>query len=206
MMAEESHLEFFFLFNHLDNSSFNLALYELSHGSFNFNSNRLETLLFNPIEQPELSNSLSTHLNPDSNFIAALPSSSYLAEDDINSRVTPLSDKINFSITHLNAWSLLKDLDQLNLMLGSLKNHSLWSVFQKRGWLIALQSWLISLDTILSQTIANPKQVAEWAFIYKTTFITNFLMNANCQIERQLSLYSWRLQFPMGKNHFWIYV
>ena len=121
MMADESHLEFLFPFNHLDNSSFNLALYELSHGPFNFNSNRPETLLFNPLEQPELSNSLSTHLNRDSNFIAGLPPSSYLAEDDINSRAVPLSNKINFSIIHLNARSLLKNLDQLNLMLGSLK-------------------------------------------------------------------------------------
>ena len=48
-----------------------------------------------------------------------------MAEDDIDSRVAPLSDKINFSIIHLNARSLLKNLDQLNLMLGSLKNHSL---------------------------------------------------------------------------------
>ena len=52
---------------------------------------------------------------------AGVPSSSYLAEDDIKSRVAPLSNKINFSIMHLNARSLLKDLDQLNLMLGSLK-------------------------------------------------------------------------------------
>ena len=66
MMADESHLEFRFPSNHLDNSSFNLALYGLSRGPLNFNSNRLETLLFNPIEQPELSNSLSSHLNPDS--------------------------------------------------------------------------------------------------------------------------------------------
>ena len=108
MMAEESHLESFFPFNHLDDSSFNLALYEISHGPLNFNSSRLETLLFNPIEQPELSNSLSSYLNPDSNFIAGVPSSSYLAEGDINSRVAPLSNKINFSIMHLNARSLLK--------------------------------------------------------------------------------------------------
>ena len=87
----------------------------------NFNSNRLETLLFNPIEQPELSNSLSSYLNPDSNFMPGLPSSGYLAEDDINSRVAPLSNKINFSVMHLNARSLPKNLDQLNLMLGSLK-------------------------------------------------------------------------------------
>ena len=92
MMAHESHLEFRFSSNHLDNSSFNLALYELSRDPLNFNSNRLETLLFNPIEQPELSNSRSSHLNPDSNFIADLPSSTYVAVDDINSRVAPLSD------------------------------------------------------------------------------------------------------------------
>lgn len=108
-MSDESHLESLFPFNHLDDSSFNLALYEISHGPLNFNSSRLETLLFNPIEQPELSNSLSSCLNPDSNFIAGVPSSSYLAEDDINSRVVPLSNKINFSIMHLNARSLLKN-------------------------------------------------------------------------------------------------
>ena len=53
MMADESHSVFSFPFNHLDDSSFNLALYELSHGHLNFNSDRLETLLFNPVEQPE---------------------------------------------------------------------------------------------------------------------------------------------------------
>ena len=51
MVADESHLEFLFPVNHLDNSSFHLhvALYELSHGPLTFNSNRLEALLFNPI-------------------------------------------------------------------------------------------------------------------------------------------------------------
>ena len=107
-MADESHLESFFPFNHLDDSSFNLALHEISHGPLNFNCNHLEILLFNPIEQPELPNSLSSYLNPDSNSIACLPSSSHLAEDDINSRVAPLSNKINSSIMHLNARSLLK--------------------------------------------------------------------------------------------------
>ena len=72
MMAHESRLGPFLPFNHLDNSSFNLALYELSHGPLNFNGSRLESLLFNLLEQPELSNSLSSHLNPDSNFITSL--------------------------------------------------------------------------------------------------------------------------------------
>ena len=92
------------------NLSMIVALYERSHDTLNFNSDRLETVLFNPIKQPELSNSLSSYLNPDSNFIADLRSSSYLAEDDVNSRVAPLSKKINFSVMHLNARSLLKNL------------------------------------------------------------------------------------------------
>ena len=75
----------------------------------------------NPLEQPELSNSLSSHLNPDSNFIASLPSSSYMVEDDLNNRVPSFSDKTNFSIIHLNARSLLKNLNKLNQMLRNFK-------------------------------------------------------------------------------------
>ena len=78
MMADESHLESFFPFNHLDDSSFNLALYEISHGPLNFNSNRLETLLFNPIEQPELSNSLSSYFSNSLIIHAALTQPEHL--------------------------------------------------------------------------------------------------------------------------------
>ena len=94
---------------------------------------------------------------------------------------------------------MLKNLDQLNLMLGSLKKP--FSVIGiSETWLTDCTAELVNtLDTILSQIIANPKQVAELAFIYKTTFNTNFL-NAKCQIQRQLSLYLWRLQFPIGKT------
>jgi len=37
------------------------------------------------------------------------------------SQVAPLSNKINFSVMHLNAHSLQKSLDQLNLIFESLK-------------------------------------------------------------------------------------
>ena len=33
----------------LDDSSFNAAMYELPHGSLHYDSDRLDTLLFNPI-------------------------------------------------------------------------------------------------------------------------------------------------------------
>ena len=37
-------------FNHPDDVSFNAAIYELSHGQLNFDPDRLECLVFNPIE------------------------------------------------------------------------------------------------------------------------------------------------------------
>ena len=44
-----------------------------------------------------------------------------MAEDDLNNRVPSFSDKTNFSIIHLNARSLLKNLDKLNQMLRNFK-------------------------------------------------------------------------------------
>ena len=49
-----------------------IALYEMSHGTLNYNSDRIESLLYNPI-QPGLFDPLSNNLNPDSNFLNRLP-------------------------------------------------------------------------------------------------------------------------------------
>lgn len=53
-MSEESSLQSILPFNHLDANSFNIALYEMSHGTLNYNSDRIESLLYNPIDQPGL--------------------------------------------------------------------------------------------------------------------------------------------------------
>ena len=53
MMADNTPLQSFLPFNHLDNSSFNLAVYEFSRGPLSYDADRLETLLFNPVEKPE---------------------------------------------------------------------------------------------------------------------------------------------------------
>ena len=83
-----------------------------------------------------------------------------MVEDDINSRVATLRDKINFSIIHLNDRSLLKNLDQLNSMLRSLKKP--FSVIGiSETWLTDCTAELVNINTILFQTIANPKQVAK---------------------------------------------
>ena len=68
MMADNTLFQSFLPFNHLDDGSFNLAVYEFSHGPLNYDADRLETLLFNPVERPELFNPLSSHLNPDRIF------------------------------------------------------------------------------------------------------------------------------------------
>ena len=68
MMADNTPFQSFLPFNHLDHGSFNLADHEFSHGPLNYDANRLETLIFNSVERPELFNQLSSHLSPDRIF------------------------------------------------------------------------------------------------------------------------------------------
>ena len=70
-------------FNHLDTNSFNIALYEMSHGTLNYYINRIGSLSYNPIEQPGFFDPLSNDLNPDSNLFTCLPTSRYMVEMDI---------------------------------------------------------------------------------------------------------------------------
>ncbi len=119
-------------------------------------------LLFNPIECPEFCNPLLSYLDPDSNSVTRLPTSKYVVEEEINGRLDYANNNINFSTTHLNAWSLL----------GNLRN--LFSVIGVSETCIPLQNRWISLDTIFSPTIVGLNPAAELAFIYKMTLNTNF--------------------------------
>ena len=74
-------------FNHLDNASFNAALYELSHGPLNYDTDRSGSLLFNPIEQPKSSDSYTRNLDPDEKFSFCPTASNYYVEHEINSKV-----------------------------------------------------------------------------------------------------------------------
>ena len=40
---------YFSLINHLDANSFNITLYEMSHGTLNYKNDRIESLLYNPL-------------------------------------------------------------------------------------------------------------------------------------------------------------
>ena len=58
----------------------------MSHGTLNYNSDRIESLLYNPIDQPGLFEPLSNDLNPDSNSFTHIPTCRYMVEEDIKAR------------------------------------------------------------------------------------------------------------------------
>ena len=95
-------------FNHLDDTFFNAAIYELAQGPLNFNTNRLESLLFNPIEHLTASSFSSRSVDPDPNLFFNPPAREYLVEDEINSRVAAEQYNSSFSLLHLNSRSLLQ--------------------------------------------------------------------------------------------------
>ena len=68
-------------FNHLDDCSFNIALYEMAHGPLHFDADRLDTLLFNPIDESHL-DYLTQNLDPNFTFSAISPTSSYMVQDE----------------------------------------------------------------------------------------------------------------------------
>ena len=120
-MSSEPYLQSSLPFNHLEDISFNLAIYELSHGPINYDSDRLDTLLFNPIERPELCNPLSSYLDPDSNFATRPPPRKYFVEEELNNEMDTVNNTANFSIMHLNARSLLGNFDKVNLLLNNIR-------------------------------------------------------------------------------------
>jgi hypothetical protein len=121
MSEENINLETALPFNHLDDSSFNLVLYELTHGSLNFDNDRFESLLFNPIDQPVINNSFCSYLDPDNNLSFCPPVSNYLVEEEFNNEVTSLNKSISFSVMHLYTRSLLGNFDKFRILLANLK-------------------------------------------------------------------------------------
>ena len=105
---------FFLPFSHLDNTSFNTVLYELSHGSLNYDSDRLNSLLFNLTDQTKSSNFYTSQLDPDGNFSFCSSSSNYVVEDEINAKISTEHFNPKFSVLHLNARSLIRILTSSN--------------------------------------------------------------------------------------------
>ena len=88
-------------FCHLDDCSFNAALYEMAHGPLHYDADRLDTLLFNPIDQSGLGNLLD-NLDPDINFSMRPPTSSYMVHDKVNAISKSKQVAPCFSLLHIN--------------------------------------------------------------------------------------------------------
>jgi hypothetical protein len=82
MALDESYDSTILPFNQLDDTAFNIALYEMSHGPLNYDTDRLQSLLYNPVEQQiSTANSLLNSLDPDMNLINSPSASEYMVED-----------------------------------------------------------------------------------------------------------------------------
>ena len=60
---------------------------------------------------------LSSYLDLDSNFECGLPCSNYVVEGELNNQSSIANNADVFSIMHINARSLLKNLDKVKLIM-----------------------------------------------------------------------------------------
>lgn len=51
-----------------------------------------------------------------------MSTSNFIVEEELNDRLDYVNNNVNFSVMHLNARSLLGNLDKFKLMLGNLRN------------------------------------------------------------------------------------
>ena len=87
MALDESYDSTILPFNQLDDTAFNIALYEMSHGPLNYDTDRLQSLLYNPVEQQiSTANSLLNSLDPDMNLINSPPTSIVNRGDGLETR------------------------------------------------------------------------------------------------------------------------
>lgn len=107
-------------FCHLNDASFNLAMYELTHGSLNYDNDSLESLIFNPIDQAGHNLSFN-YLDPDINFPFNFLPSNYYGEGEVNLKISVEKSEPKFSILHINSRSLLANIDKLKSMLACLQ-------------------------------------------------------------------------------------
>ena len=109
-------------FNHLDDYSFDLAIYELQNGPVHYDLDRLSSLSFDPVftnHSPALTR--SDTLDPDIHFNLDNVACDYFIEDSFNQmlRNENYSDA-DFSLFHLNIRSLQRNFNNLINLLSLL--------------------------------------------------------------------------------------
>ena len=68
-------------------------------------------------QSPEVGNTLSSYLDPDSHFESRLLCGNYVVEGELNNQSSIANNGDVFSIMHINARSLLKNLDKLKRIM-----------------------------------------------------------------------------------------
>jgi hypothetical protein len=140
-------LEHILPFVHLDDNSYDIAIYELAHGPVNYNTDRLETLLFNPVHSSHSSASIFlNNLDPEQNFPFLDSPSIYFVEDELNSLIsTNAFEKPGFSVMHINARSLCRNFENCRSMLARI-THQFSVIGISETWLTDQ-----TLDTVNTQ-------------------------------------------------------
>ena len=102
-----------FPFNHLDDASLDLVIFENIYGTVNFDADRLENLCFNPLDYLHRASD-RIDLGPDCSFLKENSSScDYFFEGQLNELLVTKDDLV-LSILHLNARSLYGNFGKFN--------------------------------------------------------------------------------------------
>ena len=88
----------------------------MAHGPLHFDADRLDTLLFNPIDESHIDH-LTQNLDPNSNFATLSPTSSYMVQDKVNAILKSKQENASFSLLHVNAHSLHSSFDDLKSLV-----------------------------------------------------------------------------------------
>ena len=187
-----------FSFNHLDDVSFNLTLYELAHGPVRFNNDRLECLYFNPISNCDTV--ISSDIDPDSNFLNLTSKCSYYNEQELNDLIGNKKDAINFSLLHLNARSLLKNFDKFTQLLDS-SQHEFSAIGISETWLNDINEDYVNITGYRSSHgIEWAGLVEAQAFIYATLSTLTLCLICACQTPPYLTLFLLKSKIRIEKT------
>ena len=108
-------------FCHLEHDEI-MVIYELANGPIKFDETRLSSLKFNPLTPGNSNLTLSSDLDPDSNFDFDKLHSEYHTEhkfNELSDKTSSSGNSIYFSLLHLNIRSLNRSLDNLVNFLAS---------------------------------------------------------------------------------------
>ena len=163
-------------FYHLNDCSFNAVMHEMAHGPLHYDVDRLDTLLFNPINQSHIGDLLD-NVDPDVNFSMRPPTSSYMVQDEVNAIFKSKQSILGFSVFHVNIRSLLGKLDDIKSLVANM--HQPFSVIGiSETWLNDTTQDLVNLpgySFLSNHRTTNP--VVVLAYICRMILNTKYFQN-----------------------------